>query len=85
MTPSRTAPRGTMIGVSIANALVPGYGLFRPDSLAFSIPFLVAPSLILLWSEMRGAGQAERQRAIWVTIGVVTLALVATFAAMLRS
>ena len=44
---SKTSQR-TVVGVALTNAILLVYGLFRPDSLDFSIPFLIAPSLALL-------------------------------------
>jgi hypothetical protein len=44
---SKTSQR-TVGGVALTNAILLVYGLFRPDSLDFSIPFLIAPSLALL-------------------------------------
>ncbi|MGD2042002.1 MAG: hypothetical protein PVJ28_00010 [Acidimicrobiia bacterium] len=38
----------TVVGVVSTNAILLVYGLFRPNSLDFSIPFLIAPSLALL-------------------------------------
>jgi hypothetical protein len=62
------------IGVALANAIVLAYGLFRPDSLSFSIPFLVAPSLAVLWSASPHGAPAERKMALIVTWGVVLAA-----------
>jgi hypothetical protein len=68
--PSSPGPR-VAVGVALANAILLVYGLFRPDSLTFSIAFLVAPSIALLWTVERSPAQAERRLALRVTWGTV--------------
>jgi hypothetical protein len=82
---TRTTIGRALMGVGLADALLLGYGLVRPDSHAFSIPFLIAPSLILLWSQMRGADHVERHLAIWLTIGVAIATVIAVSVALLGS
>jgi hypothetical protein len=48
---SKTSQR-TVAGVALTNAILLVYGLFRPDSLDFSVPFLIAPSLAY-WEQWR--------------------------------
>jgi hypothetical protein len=68
----------TLIGVAAATMISLTYGLINPESLTFSIPFLIAPSLMLLAAA--GAGdRALARRAGWVAAGVV----VATVAVLL--
>jgi len=68
----------SLVGVAAATMISLTYGLISPESLTFSIPFLIAPSLILLAAA--GAGdRASARRAAWVAAGVV----VATVAVLL--
>ena len=62
-------------GVAASGALLLLYGLFRPDSLAFSIPFLIAPSLAMLWTAHRTPTPNERRAALAVTwcLGVAAI------------
>lgn len=46
------------------------YGLFRPDSLLFSIAFLIAPSLAMMWTAEEPTGD-DRRVVVWVTRGIV--------------
>jgi hypothetical protein len=72
---------GTASGVVLANAILLVYGLFRPNSLEFSIPFLIAPSLALLWSVCHRGTERGRRVALFVSLGVVVgTALVAAVA-----
>ena len=72
MTTKRT-PDGTRlaVGVAIANTILLLYGLFRPDSVEFSLAFLIAPLLALLWTVVSRPIPAERRVALWVTWGSV--------------
>jgi len=70
--------------VVLANAIVLVYGLFRPDSLDFSIPFLVAPSLALLWGVSHGGNERERRLAVSVTLGVVVGTALVALVAVVR-
>jgi hypothetical protein len=58
------------LGVAIAAGVLLVYGLFRPDSLMFSIAFLISPSLALMWTAERPTG-ADRRAVVWVTWGTV--------------
>jgi hypothetical protein len=69
--PSRNRGARTAVGVALANAILLAYGLFRPDSLMFSVAFLIAPSMALLWTVERSPDQAERRLALRVTWGTV--------------
>ncbi len=60
------------LGVALANAILLVYGLIRPDSLEFTLAFLIAPSLALLWTVLHNSEEAERRYALWVTWGTVT-------------
>ena len=76
-TDSRT--RTSAAGVASATAILLVYALFRPESLAFSVPFLIVPSLALLWTTTRDAGPAGRRLALQVTWATaIACALVAT-------
>jgi hypothetical protein len=81
MTTKRVADgRRLALGVAIANTILLVYGLFRPDSVEFSLAFVIAPSLALLWTVGSGPHPAERRVALWVTwgsiAGAVTVVLV---------
>jgi hypothetical protein len=76
---SRTATRG-LVGIAAASTLSLVYGLARPETLEFSIPFLMAPSLALL-APLVAADPVAKRPAIWITIGIVlgtTFVLLAT-------
>jgi len=62
-------------GVAAAGALLLLYGLFRPDSLTFSIPFLIAPSLAMLWTAQRAPTPHQRRAALAVTCGLGVAAI----------
>jgi hypothetical protein len=71
---SSTSKRKTLLvssGVAFASVLGLAYGLVRPSSLAFSIPFLIAPSLVLLWSVPHGPATGDRKKDLIVTLSVV--------------
>jgi hypothetical protein len=72
------------LGVAIANTILLVYGLFRPESVEFSLAFLVAPSLALLWTVVSGGEQADRRRALWVTWGSVAAAVAVVIVNWLR-
>jgi len=57
------------LGVAMANAILLVYGLFRPESVEFSLAFLVAPGLAFLWTVTSNQAQSERRLALWVTWG----------------
>ncbi len=85
MTTRRTA-NGTRLalGVAIANTILLVYGLFRPDSVEFSLAFLIAPSLALLWTVVSGSDPAERRVALWVTWGSIAGAVTVVVVNLLR-
>jgi len=60
------------LGVAVANTILLVYGLFRPDSVEFSLAFLVAPFLALLWTVTSSRPSAERRMVLWVTWGTVS-------------
>ncbi len=64
-------PTRVAFGVGLSTAILLVYGLFRPDSLEFSIAFLIAPSIALLWSVSHDAPGPERRTAVVVTWLVV--------------
>jgi len=74
---SRLRRNNAATGTAAASTLLLVYGLFRPDSLAFSIPFLIAPSLALLWTVQRTPTPNQRKAALVVTwgVGVAAIAL----------
>jgi hypothetical protein len=67
--------RWTLIGFALTNLILLAYGLFRPESLDFSIPFLIAPSLAILGVIL--ARDRAAKRAVIVTISGVIAGLVA--------
>lgn len=70
----QTTPARTAFGVALSAAILLAYGLFRPGSLEFSIPFLMAPSIALLWTVAHDATGRERRIAVAVTWVVVVAA-----------
>ncbi len=62
-----TTPTRVALGVGLSAAILLVYGLFRPDSVEFSIAFLIAPSIALLWSVSHDAPAPERRIAVVVT------------------
>lgn len=66
-----TTPTRAALGVGLSAAILLVYGLFRPGSLEFSIAFLIAPSIALLWSVSHDAPAPERRMAVAVTWLVV--------------
>ena len=66
-----TTPTRVALGVGLSAAIVLVYGLFRSGSLEFSIAFLIAPSIALLWSVSHDAPAPERRMAVAVTWLVV--------------
>lgn len=75
---SKTSQR-TVVGVALSNAILPVYGLFRPDSLDFSIPFLIAPSLALLGTVVARDRAARRivLLSVWgIVAGLIVVILI---------
>ena len=65
-------------GVVLANAVLLVYALFRPESLDFSIPFLVAPSLALLGvfaTRNREVGRSVVFAVLAIIVGLITVIL----------
>ena len=80
----RTTPTRLALGVGLSTAILLVYGLFRPDSVEFSIAFLIAPSLALLWSVSHDAPAPERRRAVAVTWLVVAASAATVLANWVR-
>ncbi|MGD2042012.1 MAG: hypothetical protein PVJ28_00060 [Acidimicrobiia bacterium] len=75
---SKTSQR-TVVGVALTNAILLVYGLFRPDSLDFSIPFLIAPSLALLGilvARERAAKLVVLLTVVGVVAGLIVVILI---------
>ncbi len=72
------------LGVAITNTILLVYGLFRPDSVEFSLAFLIAPSLALLWTVVSRPIPAERRLALWVTWGSIAGAVTVVVVNWLR-
>lgn len=85
MTTERTE-NGTrlVLGVAITNTILLVYGLFRPDSVEFSLAFLIAPSLALLWTVVSRPIPRERRLALWVTWGSIAGAVTVVVVNWLR-
>ncbi len=69
----------TVAGVVLANVILLFYGLFRPDSLDFSIPFLIAPSLAVLGTVVardRAAGRMVLFSVWGVVAGLIVVILI---------
>ena len=79
-----TTPTRVAFGVGLGTAILLVYGLFRPDSLEFSIAFLIAPSIALLWSVSHDASVPERRTAVAVTWLVVAASAAAVLANWVR-
>lgn len=62
--------RWTLVGVVLTNLILLAYGLFRPESLDFSIPFLIAPSLAMLATVVARERPAKRA-VIGAVMGVI--------------
>ncbi|MGD2059365.1 MAG: hypothetical protein PVF87_00730 [Acidimicrobiia bacterium] len=71
---SRTSQR-TVAGVAVTNAILLVYGLFRPDSLDFSVPFLIAPSLALLGTVV--ARESAAKRIVLLSVWAIVAGLIA--------
>ena len=85
MTTKRTANgRRLALGVAITSTILLVYGLFRPDSVEFSLAFLIAPSLALVWTVGSGSDPAERRVALWVTWGIIAGAVTVVVVNWLR-
>ena len=67
--PSISSKRA-VVGVVLGNVILLVYGLFRPDSLDFSIPFLMAPSLALMGVFVT-RDPAARRSVVFAVLGVV--------------
>lgn len=76
--------RRLALGVAVANTILLAYGLFRPDSVEFSLAFLIAPLLALLWTVGSGSDPAERRVALWVTWGSIAGAVTVVVVNWLR-
>ena len=75
--PSESSKR-TVGGVVLANVVLLVYGLFRPDSLDFSIPFLMAPSLALIGvfvTREKGAGRLVVFAVLAIIAGLIAVIL----------
>jgi hypothetical protein len=85
MTTTRTADGARLaLGVAIANTILLVYGLVRPGSVEFSLAFLIAPSLAVLWTVVSGRDPAERRVALWVTWGSIAGAVTVVVVNWLR-
>jgi hypothetical protein len=71
---SKTSQR-TVAGVALTNAILLVYGLFRPDSLDFSVPFLIAPSLALLGTVV--ARERAAKRIVLLSVWAIVAGLIA--------
>ena len=75
--PSSSSKR-TVGGVVLANVVLLVYGLFRPESLDFSIPFLMAPSLALMGvfaARNRDAGRSVVVAVLAIVVGLIAVIL----------
>ena len=72
------------LGVAVANTVLLAYGLVRPDSVEFSLAFLIAPLLALLLTVGSGSDPAERRVALWVTWGSIAGAVAVVVVNWLR-
>jgi hypothetical protein len=75
---SRTSRR-TVVGVTLSSAILLVYGLVRPDSLDFSIPFLIAPSLAILGTVVARERAAKRLvlLSVWgIVAGLIVVILI---------
>jgi hypothetical protein len=67
--PMRSHFRRPLVGVAVTNALLLVYGLIRPDSLEFSIPFLIAPSLMV--TSLVAVDRATKRLVVSITAAFV--------------
>jgi hypothetical protein len=65
----------TVLGVVLGNAVLLVYALYRPDSLDFSIPFLIAPSLALIG--VMAARDRRVSRSVVLAVAGIVVALIA--------
>jgi hypothetical protein len=79
-----TTPSRVALGAGLSAAILLVYRLFRPGSLEFSIAFLIAPSLALLWSVSHDAPAPERRMAVAVTWLVVVASAATVLANWVR-
>lgn len=78
------APNRVALGVGLSAVILLVYGLFRPDSLEFSIAFLIAPSIALLWSVSHDAPAPKRRVAVTVTWLIVVACAATVLANWIR-
>lgn len=79
----KSEAKAIVFGTTLSNAILLIYGLFRPESLEFSIPFLIAPSLALLGTAVARDPSARRPvlSVIWgVVLGLIIVILINEFA-----
>lgn len=68
-----------VLGVVLGNVVLLVYALFRPDSLDFSIPFLIAPSLALMGvfaARNRKAGRSVVLGVAGIVVGLIGVILI---------
>lgn len=65
-----TSSRYTVGGVVLANVVLLVYALFRPESLDFSIPFLMAPSLALM-GVFAARNREDGRSVVFAVVGIV--------------
>lgn len=73
------ASQMTVGGVALTNAILLIYGLMRPDSLEFSIPFLIAPSLAILGTVVARERSTRRMvvLSVWgIVAGLIVVILI---------
>ena len=78
MTSVSPTSKRTVAGVVLGNVVLLVYALFRPDSLDFSIPFLIAPSLALLGVSVtrdRSAGRLVVFAVLAIVVGLIAVIL----------
>lgn len=74
----------TPVGAAISAALLLAYALYRPESLEFSVPFLIGPALALMWSKVWDGPEADRRLARAVTFGIAIGVAVVAAITLLR-
>jgi hypothetical protein len=67
--------RLTVGGVVAANSVLLLYALFRPESLDFSVPFLMAPSLALMG--VFGVRKQDAGRSVVLAVLAIIVGLIA--------
>jgi hypothetical protein len=76
--PDTHAMRRAVRGVVLGNIILLVYALFRPDSLDFSIPFLMAPSLALTGvfvARDSEAGRTVLRAVLGIVVGLIAVIL----------